>query len=84
MDERPPSRPTTPPRDPDALDETDPHAGDDADWVDVEPATEPTPEPELEQPQLFWKGLMIGALISVGVWLVLAAAAYALFGLLAG
>lgn len=85
MDERPPSRPTTPPRDPDALDETDPHAGDDADWEDAARAAEPTLELEPEpSPLRFWRGVLIGGLFSAVAWLVLAVALYALFRLLAG
>ena len=83
MGERPPSRSTRSPQDPNALDEADPHAGDDADWEDAEPVAEPTPAPEPDAPLLFWRGVVIGALFSAVIWVALGAAAYTLVVLLA-
>ena len=58
----------------DVLDETDPHAGDDADWEQAHPAdavTEPSP-------LLFWKGLVLGLALAVVAWGVLAAVLFVL------
>ena len=56
------------------LDETDPHAGDDTEWEQVEPAT-PADEPS---PLVFWRGLVVGLLLSGAGWLVLALAVFAI------
>ena len=58
----------------DVLDETDPHAGDDADWEQAEPASAVT-EPS---PLLFWKGLVLGLAFAVVAWGLLAAVIFVL------
>lgn len=63
----------------DDLDESDPHAGDDADWGDDElAAIAVPPEPS---PLLLWRGLLLGLLLSATAWLVLAVAAFGLYEL---
>ena len=64
------------------LDGTDPHAGDDADWESHQPAAPvATPEPS---PLLFWRGLLLGLLLSAAMWCVLAAVAVVLYKTLIG
>lgn len=65
----------------DVLDETDPHAGDDADWEEDElaAAIAVALEPSF---LLFWKGLLLGLLFSAAAWCLLAAAVFALYKLL--
>ena len=59
------------------LDGADPHAGDEADWENDEPAAPiGTPEPS---PFLFWKGLLLGLLLSTMMWCALAAVALGLY-----
>jgi hypothetical protein len=69
-------KPTSAPpaHDADVLDETDPHAGDDAEWVDDDLAAVAAEPASL----LFWKGLLLGLLLSVVAWCLLAAVAIAL------
>ena len=58
-------------------DGTDPHAGDDADWESHQPAAPVvTSEPS---PVLFWRGLLLGLLLSTAMWCVLAAVAFVLY-----
>jgi hypothetical protein len=64
----------------DVLDETDPHAGDDADWERAEPA-DAVAEPS---PLLFWKGLVLGLVFAVVAWGLLAAVLFVVLRLLAG
>ena len=61
----------------DVLDETDPHAGDDADW---EPAELPAAVTE-PSPLLFWKGLVLGLALTVVAWGLLAAVIFVLLQL---
>jgi hypothetical protein len=61
-----------------ALDEDDPHAGDDLDWsaLDQAAALLDAVDP---QPLLFWRGLLLGLLVSLIAWCVLAALVFGLF-----
>ena len=77
MDKPPSARPPDAVADHEVLDGTDPHAGDDADWEHGEPAAPVvTPEPP---PLLFWKGLVLGLLLSTAMWFVLAAVGFTLY-----
>ena len=60
------------------LEPTDPHAGDDADWEQHEPAAAPV-GPAEPSPLLFWVGLLVGLLLSAAMWCVLAVVAFALY-----
>ena len=75
--DKPTARPPDLAADEDVLDGTDPHAGDDADWESHKPAAPAvTQEPS---PLLFWKGLLLGLVLSTAMWGVVAAVAYALY-----
>lgn len=62
----------------DVLDETDPHAGDDDLWDDDDLAAALAVALEPSS-LLFWRGLMVGLLLSAAAWLSLAAAALVLY-----
>ena len=66
----------------DVLDEADPLAGDDADWQqhDLAAATASRSEPSS---LLFWKGLLLGVVLSTAAWCLLAALGFALYKALA-
>lgn len=63
------------------LDETDPHAGDDADWEDDELAAAIILAALEPSPLLFWKGLLLGLLFSAAAWCAVAAVVFALYRL---
>jgi hypothetical protein len=62
----------------DVLDETDPHAGDDAAWTDedLDAAIAVALEPSS---LLFWKGLALGLFLSAAAWCLLIAVAVVLY-----
>ena len=68
---------TPPVRGDELLDETDPHAGDDAEWgAEVSATTVAAPE---GSPLEFWRGLLLGLVLSGAAWalIVLVAAGLA-------
>jgi hypothetical protein len=79
MNVPPSARPPGVPAGHDVLDETDPHAGDDADWADDDKRVA-IAEPS---PLLFWKGLVVGLFLSVAAWALLAAIMVTVYAIVA-